>query len=336
MMPTLITVTYGSRRAYVLDVIRAAVSEGIEHVVVVDNGASWDVRSLIKLTTSPTPKVDVIAMGGNTGSAAGFAAGIRAAMRTGAELLWMLDDDTVPIPSALSTLLNAYGALRKRVPEDRLAVVGYRLEHQPAVARGVVGSRLSARRSSFRGFHVLDLPVKVWRRTRSRRVRTIRCAPPTVMLDHAPYSGLLIHRAVVEKLGLPREDFVLYGDDTEFTHRIAEAGGTIALVTAAKLVELEPTWHTGEHFGTGFERMLLGEGDVRAYYMMRNGTYFDAHCIRHVRWVLWLNRRTYMTILWLFSFKYRRRSRYRLIARAVEDGLAGRLGVAKDLQGLET
>ena len=43
----------------------------------------------------------------NTGGAGGFAYGLALALADGADLVWLMDDDTVPEPGALRALLDA-------------------------------------------------------------------------------------------------------------------------------------------------------------------------------------------------------------------------------------
>lgn len=50
--------------------------------------------------------------GENLGGAGGFSFGIRAAATQPYELLWLMDDDTIPEPSALEYLLYAHERLR--------------------------------------------------------------------------------------------------------------------------------------------------------------------------------------------------------------------------------
>lgn len=325
-----VTVTYGARRAYLQTLVARCLSSGIRNVVVVDNGASWDVASIAR--ESAQARVQVVPLGANLGSAAGFAAGIEHALAMGMELVWLLDDDSLPRAATLPALLEAYRRLRADHDEGALAVLAFRAGHHPALTRRR-GPRAPARlrRSSFRGFHVLDVPGRLLARTPASRPGTASDRDAVIPLEFAPYSGLLFHRSLVEAIGLPNRDLVLYGDDTEFTSRVVRAGGCLALVTSAPLDEQEPSWHTEPRYGgTLLSRLLLGDSDLRTYYMVRNGAYLDAHCLPHWGPMLWLNRMVYMSLLAMASVLRRRPARFRLIVRAVRDGVAGKLGIHDD------
>ena len=123
---TVVTVTYGERRALLHQVLDALPAQGVSRAVVVDNGARWPVKD--ELAAAYGDFVDVVEMGRNTGSAGGFAAGIQRALETGAEFIWLLDDDNRPVPDCLAALSAAYQELRGQHPADLLAVLAFRPE----------------------------------------------------------------------------------------------------------------------------------------------------------------------------------------------------------------
>jgi len=322
----LVTVTYGDRKHLLRQVLDAVRDMDIAKVVVVDNGAAWSVKA--DLTAAYHDFVDVVEMGGNTGSAKGFATGIQRAMDLGAGYIWLLDDDNRPADGCLAVLLQTYAQEREIISADRLAVLAFRPEHQADVAAGVPPSRINARANSFCGFHVLDVPYKLWRRTPWGRPRGP--APARVRLDVAPYSGLLLGREVVQAIGVPDARFVLYADDTEYTWRITARGGRIMLVTAARIEDLESSWNVKARFGNSFAGWLRGSGESRAWYGMRNQAWFDTHrrCKSHM--ACWLNRQIYMGLLGLAAWRSRTGARYALLRRAIAAGRAGELGSSKE------
>ncbi len=320
-----VTVTYGQREHLLLQMLDSVRGMDVSKVVVVDNGAQWSTRS--ELVAVYGDLVDVVEMGANTGSAKGFATGIQRAIDLGAEYVWLLDDDNRPNGDALTKLLAVYKREVEKTLRDRLAVVGFRPEHQADVAVGVATRRINPRANSFRGFHVLDIPYKVWRRTPWGKPRVRGKLPAMVALDMAPYSGLLFHRDLIRFIGLPCADFILYADDTEFTYRITKRGGRILLVTAAVIDDLESSWNVKTRFSNGFVGNLKGAGDFRAYYGTRNGVYVDKIFTKENAFVFWINRMVYVALLFLFSVALSKGRRYRLLLEAINDGLAGRLGI---------
>lgn len=321
---TVVTVTYGDRRELLRQVLDALPAQGVARVVVVNNGAFWPVKD--ELSTAYVNLVDVVEMDRNTGSAAGFAAGIARALDLGAEYLWLLDDDNRPTSDCLATLIEAYEDLRKEHHRDLVAVLAFRPDHQSDVAAGVATKHITPRKNSFRGFHLLDIPYKIWRRTPWGKPNIQHGLPARVHLDVAPYSGLFFHRAVVERFGLPRADFVLYVDDTEFTYRLTKAGGCIPLITSAVLDELESSWSQRQNSANSF-RVLLHQGsDFRVYYSTRNQAYFETNCQPHDRMMFAVNRLFFFTLLTGYAFLTGRRTRLTLVRDAEHDGRTAQLG----------
>ena len=322
---TVVTVTYGERRALLRQVLDALPSQGVSRAVVVDNGARWPVKD--ELAAAYGDFVDVVEMGRNTGSANGFGAGIRRALETGAEFIWLLDDDNRPAPDCLAALTAAYQDLRGQHPADLLAVLAFRPEHQADVAAGVPLRYVNPRRNSFRGFHVLDIPYKFWRRTPWGRPSASGGLPARVDLGVAPYSGLFFHRTVAERFGLPRADFVLYADDHEYTQRLTYAGGKIKLITQAVIKDLECSWSVRKGRRTSFTILLTQGSDLRAYYSTRNGVYLDAYYRVNNQATFVFNRQVYLAALAVMTLRHGQFNRYRLLRTAITDGLTARLGI---------
>lgn len=325
-----ITVTHGDRRRLMKQVLLSLLKEpAIGKVVMVTNGVAWDVQALASELDSA--RVEAIEFDRNRGSSAAFAAGIKRACELEPEFIWLMDGDNEPQGDALARLLDAHADLSKSLPKDNTAVVAFRPSQQTDLAAGTPLSRLKKRRSSFLGFHIFDLPAKLWRRTPWGRRWTPQALPAFIDMPVAMFGGLLFHRAVVEKHGLPREDFILYADDSEFTNRITQSGGAVRLVTAAKIADLDAPWFVERRYRNAFHTWLEGGPDSRVFYSARNHVYFESHCLPHSRLMFWLNRRAFYAVLWTFALIFRRPERYRLLRRAFRDGLAGRLGVASDL-----
>jgi len=323
-----VTVTYGRRWNHLRPVLAALESEaGVDEVVVVDNGSSVSIDE--EANRAGFSKHTVITLPRNRGSATGFRIGIETAINRRAAWVWLLDDDNQPRDDTLHVLSQEYAEQRNCAAADGLAVLAYRPNHQFDVATEGSGRRLNKRRDSFHGFHLIDLPHKIWRRRSWARQPATRNMAQTLQLDEAPYSGLLFRRELVEAIGFPNDEFVLYSDDSEFTSRITRNGGRIVLVTKAVLDDLEMSWNVERRFETSIAGILRGRDAFRAYYSMRNGAYLDLTTRKHNGAIFALNRFIYMTLLRVGAWMYRTPERYDVVRQAVKDGLRGRLGMNK-------
>ncbi|MFC6933555.1 glycosyltransferase [Actinomadura yumaensis] len=73
-------------------------------VIVVDNASTDGTADLVRERFA---SADLVELSRNTGGAGGFAAGTARALELDADLIWLMDDDTVPEPGALAALLEA-------------------------------------------------------------------------------------------------------------------------------------------------------------------------------------------------------------------------------------
>jgi rhamnopyranosyl-N-acetylglucosaminyl-diphospho-decaprenol beta-1,3/1,4-galactofuranosyltransferase len=196
-----VVVTHNRKKLLVeaLTALRAQ-TRPVDTVIVVDNASTDGTVSMVR---ERYPEVDPIELSRNTGGAGGFAAGVADALGRGADLIWLMDDDTVPEPSALAALLTA----RSRA----------------APAPALVASRV------------------VWTDGRDHPMNTPRTRParPDVPADCAPirsasFVSVLVDATVVRERGLPIADYFLWNDDFEFTTRLLR--GRLGLLCRSSIV----------------------------------------------------------------------------------------------------
>lgn len=320
---TIVTVTYSDRLVYLQRLIEQAFAfEQITRVVVVSNASS---APLDQLTSRWPGQVRIIRLEQNTGSANGYAVGLEAALAEGARYIWMMDDDNAPTASAVRLLHEELATLGEAVGLQRAAVLGFRPSQQEDIARGVPRRFITQPRSSYFGFHVAQLPYKLWRRLPWGRPKGT--PPRAVDLPFAPYGGMLAHRSLYEAIGLPLRELVLYADDTEYTRRITAMGGRLRLVTDALIDELELSWNIKAHTRNIYEAFLLGDSDFRAYYTARNQAWFDTYVWAASPWLYRLNRRIFLALLRHVARRQSAPDRLRLIEQAIRDGESRTLGM---------
>jgi len=295
-----VTVSYGERIGFLKRQAEMLAGDAaVREWIVVANGNGGLVRAA---GLKRVPRI--VELLGNGGSAVGFAAGLKAALDDpGNARVLLLDDDNLPGPGVIEGLL-AIGA-------D--AVAAYRPRLYWAEARGIVARRAD----SCLGFHLFDLPGKLWRRV---------VGPPAVrskvMMRSAGYGGLMVTRGLVERIGLPDPAFVLYADDTEWT---MQAGGVV-LATNLVMEDMDRSGDVGA--GVFSVRLWLEMRDeFRLFYGARNEAFIDVHRLRRNRFVHGLNRAAVLGLLRLFSRG--RERQLALLREAMAAGEAGRLGVEK-------
>ena len=189
---TLVTLTYGQRLHYLTTLVsRSLGNPRIQRVIIVNNASTDNLRSLCD---SWPGQVEVIDLPTNTGSAVGYKVGIEAALASGAEYIWLMDDDNAPKAGAINALHKRLFECAQGKGWDKTAVIGFRPTHQADIAAGVPRPFAVQWRSSCFGFHIAQLPYKVWRRTAWGRPDSSRAKGPLVKLPFTTYGGLLAHR----------------------------------------------------------------------------------------------------------------------------------------------
>jgi rhamnopyranosyl-N-acetylglucosaminyl-diphospho-decaprenol beta-1,3/1,4-galactofuranosyltransferase len=179
-------------------------------VIVVDNASTDESAAAVR---AAFPEVRLAVLGRNTGGAGGFAAGMALALRGDprpADLIWLMDDDTVPEPGALAALLDARG----RYPGGPPALVASRVVWTDGRA------------------HPMNTPrVKPFARRAERGAAAAAgCSP----IRSASFVSVLVDAAVSARRGLPRADYFLWNDDFEFTTRLLR--GQAGLLCPASVV----------------------------------------------------------------------------------------------------
>jgi len=321
-----VSVTYGKRWHFLKQAMESMKLVGVDKAIIVNNGSADNISELVNEYCGDW--ASVIDLGRNTGSANAFKSGMEAAVLSGAEFVLLLDDDNVLESGALQVLLDGWRDGEDLASESDRAVLAFRPEHQADIAEGLNVKRINPRADSFFGFHVYDIAFKLWRRTPfySKKINQ-KNIQSNIRFDVAPYSGMFFHRKVLEKHGFPDPKFVLYADDTEFSYRLAAAGGGTWLLTDACIRDLESSWNVKKRFGSTFDIWLSGEGDRRAYYAMRNQAYFEKYCRKHSRLMRAINKIVYLGALRIISLVSGRDLRYKLLMAAMHDGEIGKLGV---------
>lgn len=193
MKTTALVVTFN--RLKLLEECLAAIdfqTTPVDHVIVIDNHSTDGTKEFLDQITNPNFKV--VHMAQNRGGSAGFYRGMQEFINSNSdELLWLMDDDTIPETDTLQKLLEAgqniyeFGFLASNVRWT---------DGSPALMNIPVVDPLDWNQTANgKGFY----PV----------------------IKSASFVSLMIPREVIQQVGLPYKEFFIWGDDAEYTARIS-------------------------------------------------------------------------------------------------------------------
>jgi len=191
---TAVIVTY-NRRQLMLESLAAVQGQSRppDAAIVIDNASTDDTAAAVR---NHFPTVQLVEMPCNTGGAGGFAYGLALALADGADLVWLMDDDTVPDRHALAPLLDA----RRRHPGRQPALVA----SQVLWTDGRPHPMNTPRTKPFATHSELSAAAAVG------------CVP----IRSASFVSVLVDAEACRERGLPLADFFLWNDDFEFTARL--------------------------------------------------------------------------------------------------------------------
>ena len=182
-------------------------------VIVVDNASGDHTQQVLDRDDLP---LQVIRSEENVGGAGGFRIGMETAYAAGWDRIWLMDDDVVPAPDCLATVMAVDEPCLMCVRED----LEGRLVEKSATA--------------------FDLRNPLAIKPKTASVETTygsrEAMPPLVEIEVVAFEGLLVRREVVERVGLPDPEFFIFYDDADFALRARKAGFRIWAVRDAVLV----------------------------------------------------------------------------------------------------
>jgi len=237
---------------------------GDSHIIVVDNGSQ---DNSLQLILDAFYDIEMVALEKNLGFSGGYNAGIKKALRTPAEYLFLLNNDTTIAPDTIPNLLAANCDMA--VPKiffyddpERIWAAGAAWRWIPPSVKLI-------------GYRKMDGP-------------SFQSSKP---LDYATGCALMVTRKLIEEVGGFDPSFVNYMEDYDFCFKVKQAGFKIGFVPEAVIFHKVSS--------------SLGASSPQVWrYMGQNTVLFYRKANRFPDWMLisflvWVSIREFLKLNWM-------------------------------------
>jgi GT2 family glycosyltransferase len=194
----------------------AAQTRSVDRLLVVDNASTDGTRERLAERDMP---LDYLRIRRNGGGAEGFHYAVRAGLDSGADWIWLMDDDCRPEPDALQQLLES-----AKAAEPDTAVLA------PLVTMPG-GAVLPLNRGHLR---------RRWFLTPLLGLQPGDCDRDATEVEHVSLVGPLVRRSAAAATDPPRRELFIWWDDLEWVSRLREHGRAW-LVPASRIEHDDPS-----------------------------------------------------------------------------------------------
>ncbi|MCG7414814.1 glycosyltransferase family 2 protein [Microbacterium aurum] len=255
----------------------------VQTLFVIDN-ACTDATAQYLAGLQTTVPLQVVTMERNTGGAGGFAEGMLHGYASGADHVWIMDDDCYPTPTALEALIAGF--------DGAVAELGGDVPFACSVVEFTDGSICE-----------MNNPVPTW-----DWGRLLVKGQRSVMVTACSFVSVLVPRWAIARYGLPYRDYFIWFDDREYTLRLTRVCPGVQVLDSVVIHDM------GDNRGVNFA-MVDAKSLWKFAYGVRNEASYQLHH-RGVLYYIEFGARLFVSL-------HRGRVPLRLRARLLRSWLAG-------------
>ena len=229
-------------------------------ILIVDNASTDGTGAEFLTLAEHQPHLFYRNTGANLGGAGGFNFGVRWAVEAGYSYLWLMDDDTLPCPNALAELWNAHEQLQGNY--GWLSSIVLWLDGTECKI-----NRPKLKKRFYKYIHLLKYGI--------------------IQAEQATFVSLFLKRETVYNGGLPIKEFFIWGDDIEYTRRIAVRFNKDSFVVGASQVIHAMKENNGNNIATDsygrierYKYAFRNEGFLYRKEGIKGMTYYLARCLK--------------------------------------------------------
>ncbi|MFE5409122.1 glycosyltransferase family 2 protein [Microbacterium sp. NPDC056569] len=217
----------------------------VARLLVIDNASTDGTADYLAGLESSVP-LEVVTMSTNSGGAGGFAEGMLRGYASGADHVWIMDDDCYPKPDALEALVRGFDAAVDELGPD------------VPFACSVV---------NFTDGNICEMnnPVPTW-----DWGRLLVKGQQNVMVTACSFVSVLIPRWAIARYGLPYRDYFIWFDDREYTLRLTRVCPGVQVLDSVVIHDM------GDNRGVNFA-MVDSKSLWKFRYGVRNEASYQLH-----------------------------------------------------------
>jgi rhamnopyranosyl-N-acetylglucosaminyl-diphospho-decaprenol beta-1,3/1,4-galactofuranosyltransferase len=264
-------------------------SKKIDSIFVIDNASTDGTYEFLEENgIINNVNIEYVKLNKNIGGAGGFYTGLKLAFEKGYDMFWMMDDDGCPDVDSLENLIYAFQL------NNNIQIVGPliycdtpNLSHSRYAISNIMSENIS-------------------------EIKKIDFSYPV-----HPFNGTLIKRGVVEKIGFPKKELFIWGDEQEYRLRWLKNGFKEASYTKSNYYHPRNKLQFNNYFI--FKTPKINEN--RKYLYFRNQTYIFKKYRNFFHFLI--------SVFWmLFSIVFFEKHKLKSL-NGIYDGLLGNLSDPK-------
>ncbi|WP_301133853.1 glycosyltransferase family 2 protein [Microbacterium aurantiacum] len=222
-----------------------AQSHPVSTLFVIDNASTDGTAEYLSSLTASVP-LEVVTMTANSGGAGGFAEGMLRGYASGADHVWIMDDDCYPQPGALAKLVEGF--------DLAVAELGPDVPFACSVVKFTDGSICEMNN---------PLPTWDWGRLLVKDQRN-------VMVSACSFVSVLVPRWAIAEYGLPYAEYFIWFDDREYTLRLTRRCPGVQVLDSVVVHDM------GDNRGVNFA-MVDAKSVWKFEYGVRNEASYQLH-----------------------------------------------------------
>jgi GT2 family glycosyltransferase len=243
-----VVVTF-NRKQLLMECLNALLNQTYEldSVIIIDNNSTDGTYELLKERGYIDNEIiDYVRLNENTGGAGGFHEGIKRGYEKGYDWLWIMDDDVKPDKECLNILMKYKEKGKVLIPLRLSSTLDIR--EFPAIKYDLSNPFLK----------------QVRRLSVYTKYNNYLEMPEILEVEDFSFEGPLINREVIKKIGYPKSELFISGDDTEYALRIRyKLKEKLLLISRARIFRMLDSYNNSINW--------------RTYYSLRN--YYYIHRI---------------------------------------------------------